>query len=248
MILFIGSTVRGATPTPTPPNLIFSESFSTSFVGQTELAGYWTSWATGTYNIWQVTEGGPVLLNKVFEGSGDPGWEGVWSTETIDISFCREVDISIDVFGLIVSVSPDSYVEFFYQTDGGSPLQWFYQTGSIGPTFVTESIGSVTGELLWITFKAVNQFQYDTYVFDNIEVIGVLFTPSPTPTPSPTVTSSPTPPPSPTPTSSPTPSSSPPPDSTSYPYSDSISGPNSISDSHDLSWALGYTFRDSEPH
>jgi len=134
LIIFIGSTALAAPspiPTPTPEDLLFSESFSTGFIGQTELAGYWTSWAAGTDYTWEVTIGGPgVGSNKVFEGTGDPGWEGIWSTETIDISSCGDVEISIDVYGDINSIPPDdAYVEFFYQTDNGPLMQWFITPG-----------------------------------------------------------------------------------------------------------------------
>ncbi|HDL64428.1 MAG TPA: hypothetical protein ENH12_03460, partial [Proteobacteria bacterium] len=228
LIFSIGSTAFAATPTPiptpTPEGLLFSESFSPSFIGQTDRSGYWSSWATGTsYYIWEVTTGGPPITgNKVFEGAGDTGWEGTWTTETIDISSCGDVEISIDVFGQIVSSPPDSYVEFFYQTDGGSPRQWFYHTGSIGASFVTQTIGAVRGESLWVTFKAVTQFATgDTYVFDNIQVSGVLLTPTTTPTPSPiptaTITPSPIPTTSPIPTVSPTPSLTPSPSSSPTP-------------------------------
>jgi len=118
LIIFIGSTALGATPTPTPAELIFSESFSTSFIGQTERPGYWTSSATGSVNTWSVQSSAIPIEDKAFVGIGDAPWEGVWSTETIDTGSYQSAEISIDVYGDIALGVADSYVEFFFQTDG----------------------------------------------------------------------------------------------------------------------------------
>jgi len=165
---------------------IWKEDFQSCEEGQTRgEADRWTSSTSGSgaWVRWAVTDIGAIEPAMVFEGSGDQPWEGEWRTETIDISSCREVEISIDVRSEIGSDPANNcYVYFFYQIGTGGPVSWFSQTGTIAPgnTFVRKTSPPVYGDSLVIIFKSsTDSAMLDTYLFNNVRVTGTLPTPPP---------------------------------------------------------------------
>ncbi len=192
MILCIlpAAVLRSGSPPPDSPGqveVIFREDFGSCNVGQTSRPGSWFTWTEGTGDItWAVGEYGGIELEKVLTGRGDHPWAGEWRTETIDISAHQDVEISLDVYSDIMGSSPEDRcsVYFFYQTDTGGPVNWFYQTGdfSLRQAFLRQTSPAINGENLVFSFRASTDiWMGEEYLFRRILITGIRVTPTPVP-------------------------------------------------------------------
>jgi len=184
------AALRAGSPPPDSPGqveVIFREDFESCESGQTSRPGYWLTWTEGTGDItWAVGEYGGIELEKVLTGRGDHPWAGEWRTETIDISAHQDVEISLDVYSDIMKSSPEDrcYVSFFYQTDTGEPVNWFYLTKDLSPrqTFLRQTSPAINGEHLVFSFRASTDiWMGEEYLFRRILVTGTRVPPAPVP-------------------------------------------------------------------
>ena len=163
-------TVTASTVTTT----IWLEDFTGLADGTTSDNGAtaWTSSTsgTGTYSV----------QNGEFKTSFDNQFEGVWTSQVIDISSKTNVNFSVDLRSDVASgnkFETDDYIRVYYILDGGSPVLAYEDLAGIGNSTtgtasMTFSSANFNGSTLQIIIKTNNSGPTERYFFDNINVSG----------------------------------------------------------------------------
>lgn len=100
----------------------------------------------------------------------DLGSEGVWTSQSIDISAYGYAVMDID--GYIYFAGAGDYLRFYYSVDGGPQVLF----GDFSDGLFTGAVGAssiVSGNSLVITVRAFNNGVFDSYSFDNVVVTGI---------------------------------------------------------------------------
>ncbi|MFZ6012633.1 MAG: T9SS type A sorting domain-containing protein [Bacteroidota bacterium] len=129
-----------------------------------------------------TSDAGATAWTSSYSGSGyfatasntffvyDLDSEGVWTSESIDISSYGYA--VIDVAGYIYFAGTGDYLRFYYSVDGG-PETIF---GNFSDGFFTGAVGAstiVSGSSLTVIVRAFNNGFFDTYEFDDVTVTGI---------------------------------------------------------------------------
>jgi trimeric autotransporter adhesin len=157
VLFFLGITTYGQ---------IWQESFTGLADGTTSDAGA-TAWTTtysgsGTFSV----QGGLFQANSTAS-------EGVWTSQSINISAFGIAKIDIDV--LTVFNGTGDYIRCFYRVDGGPEIQFFEQLGGFAAA-PTAGSAIVSGSAIQIVLRIFNDgsfFGLDTYTIDNVTVTGI---------------------------------------------------------------------------
>lgn len=158
--------------TPILAQVLWSEDFETEANDAT--SGNAAGAMGGTWSVTTSPGGSFALRNNTFEIDNTDG-EGVWSTNTIDISNYGYA--VIDVYLAIVTLwggSTSDYVQCFYSIDGGPEVLF----GEMRATFFsfsgsTNGSAIVAGNTLRLIIRARDESTIGTVSFDNATITGV---------------------------------------------------------------------------
>ncbi len=156
-----------------------------------------TEWHTDISDLTLYSGDYFEVMNNEFRARDIDG-VGVWWTEDIDISGEAAVDVSVDIRET-GDLGDGDCIRLYYQLDGGSEVQFYWDCNDFGSTYETHSVSGLTGSTLRVIIRAENNGSWDTYYWDNVTVTGTGPPPTAGPTPLPTATPTPTPTPMPTP-------------------------------------------------
>jgi hypothetical protein len=157
-------------------SVFWLEDFAGLANGTTSDAGA-TAWTattsgTGTYSV----------QNNEFKTSFSGQSEGVWTSQSIDISSKSSVTFSVDLRSETASSSDafetSDYVRVYYKLNGGTATLLYEDLAGIGTTTsgtasITVTSAALSGSTLQIIIKTNNSDPTERYYFDNIKVSGI---------------------------------------------------------------------------
>lgn len=159
-------------------NLCFGQLWFEDF--SAEVDGVTTGTAAGTPGgTWSTTYAGAGTFSKQSPFGielfliQNTGTEGIWSTNTIDISGTGRAIVDITVAGLFVDGA--DYIRCYYRVDGGPETQFFEQNGGIA-TFTLTGTAIVTGSSLQIVVRSSvdgSFFGFDAFSIDDVTVTAI---------------------------------------------------------------------------
>ena len=163
------SVTAGGTTTST----FWLEDFAGLANGTTSDAGStaWTSTAngSGTYSV----------QNNEFKTSFDDQYEGVWTSQAINIAGKSNVTFSVDLRSEVTSGSFETadYIRVYYKLNGGAQTLVYEDLAGLGSTTTGTASATITsaalnGSTLQIIIKTSNSGSAERYYFDNIKVTG----------------------------------------------------------------------------
>ncbi|OQP48223.1 hypothetical protein A4D02_05760 [Niastella koreensis] len=149
------------------------EDFSDISNGATSDAGAtaWTSTASGsgTYSV----------QNNEFKTSFDDQYEGVWTSQSINIAGKSNVTFSVDLRSEVTSGSFETadYIRIYYKLNGGAETLAFEDLAGLGSTTTgtastTFTSAALNGSTLQVIIKTSNSGSAERYYFDNIKLTG----------------------------------------------------------------------------
>ncbi|OQP64307.1 hypothetical protein A3860_20250 [Niastella vici] len=149
------------------------EDFSGLSNGTTSDAGTtaWTSTASGsgTYSV----------QNNEFKTSFDDQYEGVWTSQAINIAGKTNVTFSVDLRSEVTSGSFETadYIRVYYKLNGGAETLVFEDLAGLGSTTTgtastTFTSAALNGSTLQVIIKTSNSGSAERYYFDNVQVAG----------------------------------------------------------------------------
>ncbi len=146
--------------------------------------GYWgggsdlteiTKWSLNVDNCNFVDEGDYVKTVTTNGGrmqNVQSGGEAVWSSEVIDITGIRNIDLLVDLSETGTSTNIEKYANVFYILDGGSETPFANNSsniGNFGSVTATQSIAN--GSSVQVVIRINNPLSSNAVIFDNVRVL-----------------------------------------------------------------------------
>jgi len=149
------------------------EDFAGLSNGTTSDAGAtaWTATASGsgTYSV----------QNNEFKTSFDDQYEGVWTSQAINIAGKSNVTFSVDLRSEVTSGSFETadYIRIYYKLNNGAETLVFEDLAGLGSTTTgtastTFTSAALNGSTLQVIIKTSNSGSAERYYFDNIKLTG----------------------------------------------------------------------------
>jgi len=149
------------------------EDFSDISNGATSDAGAtaWTATASGsgTYSV----------QSNEFKTSFDDQYEGVWTSQAINIAGKSNVTFSVDLRSEVTSGSFETadYIRVYYKLNGGAETLVYEDLAGLGSTTTGTASTTITsaalnGSTLQVIIKTSNSGSAERYYFDNIKLTG----------------------------------------------------------------------------